>query len=104
VTACSALRQTYRDRLRAKIGHPVHLILLENSRARLIERLAARSGHFMPVSLVDSQLATLERPRAHEDALTLVTEQSATVLRDLILSRLKDRARDMNQSSESSRP
>lgn len=93
VTACSALRRCYRDRLRATIGHPVHLILLENSRDRLIERLTARPGHFMPVGLVDSQLATLERPLAQEDALALVTEEPAIVLRDRVLSRLADRQR-----------
>lgn len=90
VTACSALRRCYRDRLRATIGYPMRLILLENSRARLIERLAARAGHFMPVGLVDSQLATLERPHAEEDALTLVTEDPATMLRDRILTFLAD--------------
>ena len=88
VTACSALRRCYRDRLRATIGRPVHLILLENSRERLIERLLARAGHFMPVGLLDSQLATLERPLADEDALTLRTEEPASSLRDLILTRM----------------
>lgn len=91
VTACSALRRCYRDRLRATIGHPVRLILLENSRERLIERLAARSGHFMPVKLIDSQLATLERPLADEDALSLVTEEPASRLRERVLARLEGR-------------
>lgn len=93
VAACSALRRCYRDRLRATIGRPVQLILLENSRERLIERLAARSGHFMPVKLIDSQLATLERPLADEDALNLVTEEPAIRLRDHVLARLEDRRR-----------
>lgn len=91
VTACSALRRCHRDRLRASIGRPVHLILLDNSRERLLERLTARTGHFMPVGLLDSQLATLERPLADEDALTLVTEAPATLLRDLVLARLAER-------------
>lgn len=90
VAACSALRHRYRERLRTAIGWPVHLILLENSRERLIERLTARAGHFMPVGLLDSQLATLERPRAGEAALELVTEEPASRLRDLVLARLKD--------------
>jgi gluconokinase len=93
VTACSALRRCHRDQLRAKIGGPVHLILLENNRARLIERLTARAGHFMPIGLLDSQLATLERPLADEDALALVTEEPANRLRDLVLARLVDRQR-----------
>ncbi|UZK67898.1 gluconokinase [Sphingomonas sp. M1-B02] len=88
VTACSALRRSYRDRLRATIRYPVRLILLENSRQRLIERLSTRSGHFMPLGLLDSQLATLERPLADEDALRLVSEEPAMRLRDRALAEL----------------
>jgi len=91
VTACSALRRRYRDRLRATIGRPVQLVLLENSREKLVERLAARAGHFMPLSLVDSQLATLERPLPDEDALSLVTEAPVDRLLDRVLSRLAER-------------
>lgn len=59
VVACSALRRVYRDLLRT--GHPsvrfVHLI----APATLIgDRLAARQGHFMPASLLQSQLGALE--------------------------------------------
>jgi len=89
VVACSALRKSYRDRLRATIERPVQLILLENSRERLVERLSGRSDHFMPVDLLDSQLATLERPRPDESALTLVTEAPPTLLRDVALARLE---------------
>lgn len=91
VTVCSALRRCYRDRLRAAIGDPVQLVFLENSRERLRERLAARAGHFMPLSLLDSQLATLELPLAGEDALALVTEDPPELLRDIVLARLEDR-------------
>jgi len=89
VVACSALRKSYRDRLRATIAMPLQLILLENSRERLLERLAARPDHFMPVGLLDSQLAVLERPLAEEGALTLVTEAAPTLLRDVALARLE---------------
>jgi gluconokinase len=90
VTACSALRRCYRDRLRATIGWPVQLVLLENSRDRLIERLATRPGHFMPLSLVDSQLATLERPLADEDALALVSDAPIETLLDQVVARLRN--------------
>ena len=89
VVACSALRRCYRDRLRAMIEWPVQLIQLENSRERLVERLAARPDHFMPVSLLDSQLAALERPGAEEPALTLFTEVPPARLQDLVLRRLE---------------
>lgn len=89
VVACSALRRCYRDRLRATIERPVQLILLENSRERLLERLTARPDHFMPVGLLDTQLATLERPQADEHALTLVTEEPPELLRDRVMERLE---------------
>lgn len=91
VAACSALRRCYRDRLRTTTGAPVQLVLLENSRQRLLERLQARAGHFMPAGLLDSQLATLERPEGGEDALALVTEAPPGRLCDLVLARLEDR-------------
>lgn len=88
VTACSALRKRYRDRLRATIGQPVRFVLLDNCRERLLARLTGRAGHFMPASLLDSQLATLERPLAEEQAITLMTEASPERLRDTVLARL----------------
>ncbi|AND70345.1 gluconokinase [Dyella thiooxydans] len=69
VVACSALRRSYRDRLRA--GAPdlgfVHLAVPRDELAR---RMRQRR-HFMPPSLLDSQLAALEPPAADEDACTL---------------------------------
>jgi gluconokinase len=67
VMTCSALKRTYRDVLRA--GAPeLRFVFLQGSRALLAERLANRRGHFMPPSLLDSQLATLQEPTADEDA------------------------------------
>ena len=60
VVACSALRARYRDVLRVRPD--VRFVLLDVPPALLEERLAARRGHFMPPSLLTSQLATLERP------------------------------------------
>lgn len=59
--ACSALKASYRARLDA--GCPGLLFaFLEGSRAVIAERLAARQNHYMPPTLLDSQLATLEVP------------------------------------------
>jgi gluconokinase len=59
VITCSALKRSYRDLLRD--GHPsVWFAHVDVTREVLAERLAARQGHFMPPSLLDSQLATLE--------------------------------------------
>lgn len=72
VAACSALRRAYRDRLRAA-APGTRFALLDVPEAVLRDRMIHRPGHFMPVGLLDSQLATLEPPGADEDAVT-VTE------------------------------
>ena len=71
VIGCSALRRSYRDRIRAGAGGPVAFVHLTGSPALIAARMAARQGHFMPPALLDSQLATLEPPDADETALTL---------------------------------
>ncbi len=65
VVACSALRRVYRDRLRAACPG-VHFVFLDGSRELIAERMARRQDHYMPTSLLDSQLQTLERPAADE--------------------------------------
>jgi gluconokinase len=67
VMSCSALKRSYRDILRAEASD-LHFVFLEGERALITERLAGRRGHFMPPSLLDSQLATLEEPSADEKA------------------------------------
>ena len=63
VVSCSSLRKAYRDRLRqAAGGGDVAFVFLKGSRELLLERMRARKNHFMPVNLLDSQLATLEDP------------------------------------------
>lgn len=69
MVACSALRRTYRDRLREAAG-PVQFLHLVAPRKVIAQRLAARRGHFMPLALLDSQLATLE-PLAPGEGWTL---------------------------------
>ena len=70
VLACSALKRSYRDALRR--GAPaLTLVHLTGSPALLAERITARPGHYMPPTLLPSQLATLESPGADERAITL---------------------------------
>lgn len=65
VVACSALRRAYRDVLRG--GDPdLQLVFLTGPEALIAARLAARTGHYMPASLLGSQLATLEPPGPDE--------------------------------------
>lgn len=59
VLACSALRRTYRDRLR-EYADGLRCVHVHGDRDVIAGRVAARTGHFMPPSLLDSQLETLE--------------------------------------------
>lgn len=70
VVACSALKVAYRDTLRRASG--VRFIFLEADRASIEARLRARTQHFMPAALLESQFAALELPTSAEpDILTL---------------------------------
>lgn len=61
ILACSALKAIYRDRLRADDAPAqIVFVLLKGSREAIFARLSARKGHYMPASLLDSQLAILE--------------------------------------------
>lgn len=71
VAACSALRRSYRERLRGAIAAPTRFVMLDASHDELLRRLTSRSDHYMPASLLESQLATLERPGADEAVFTL---------------------------------
>ncbi len=66
VLSCSALKRSYRDTLRS--GAPgLRLIYLHGEHTLLAARMAARTGHYMPLSLLASQLATLEPPGLDEN-------------------------------------
>lgn len=65
VITCSALKRVYRDRLRAAAPDAFFLHLAA-SHEELAHRMADRTGHFMPSSLLDSQLAALE-PLAEDE-------------------------------------
>ena len=74
VASCSALRRRYRDRLR-RVVPALRFVHLRGDRAVLEERLAQRLGHYMPPTLLESQLQTLEPPSADEQPLELdITE------------------------------
>ena len=67
VLACSALKQTYRDRL-ARGCAAARFVFLDGDKQLIRARLAARQGHYMNPKLLESQFAILEPP---EDALRL---------------------------------
>ncbi len=74
VITCSALKRVYRDIL---IGDrpDVKLIYLQGDHGLISRRQAARHGHFMPSSLIESQFATLEEPGADEHPLVVSVDQ-----------------------------
>ena len=71
VGGCSALRRVYRDRIREAIGETVLFIHLTGSRELIASRMAHRTGHYMPLSLLDSQFATLEPLEPDEYAVAV---------------------------------
>ncbi|RWB96141.1 MAG: gluconokinase [Mesorhizobium sp.] len=84
VAACSALKRSYRERLRG-FCQDILFLYLEIDPATAKQRVGSRQGHFMPASLVDSQFATLETPVADENALTLdATRPIADIVADVI--------------------
>ena len=95
VIACSALKRTYRDRIAPHGGVVfVHLVV---DRATLADRLVGRAGHYMPSSLLASQLEALEEPGRDEPALSVaatapeeavveqIVEQLSTLPRSAVL-------------------
>jgi len=68
VTACSALKRDYRSLMRRNIPS-LKIVYLNGSKSLIASRMAARQDHFMPLSLLDSQFATLEIPTTDEGAL-----------------------------------
>ncbi|HEX2568226.1 MAG TPA: gluconokinase, GntK/IdnK-type [Polyangia bacterium] len=70
VLACSALRRSYRAVLRRDPAR-VRFVYLRVPEPVLAARLAARRDHFMPATLLASQLASLEAPGPDEDALVV---------------------------------
>jgi gluconokinase len=88
VLTCSALRQRYRDQLRsARPGLRFAFLELDEATAR--ERVAARSGHLFPPSLVASQFATLESPVGEPGVLRLDATAPLDQLRDQVLAWLR---------------
>ena len=66
--AFSGLRRQHRDLLRAA-GLPLRFLFLRGEAALIGQRMRGRSGHYMPVSLLDSQFATLEEPGDEDDVV-----------------------------------
>ena len=85
VVACSALKESYRDILLR--GQPwVRFVHLTGPKHVIAERMLSRSGHYMPVTLLESQLATLETP---VDALAEDIRRTPEQIADSIADRIR---------------
>lgn len=62
IVSCSSLKKSYRDRLRNASRGPLLFVFLDGNFDVLYEHMGHRTGHFMPVAMLESQLATLESP------------------------------------------
>ncbi len=85
IVTCSALKRIYRDRLR---GDHVLFVYLRGSKDLIGTRLMARTDHYMPPSLLDSQVATLEPPGPDENCLTVDVGHSPDAMTADIIDRL----------------
>ncbi|MFE6613956.1 gluconokinase [Amycolatopsis sp. NPDC057786] len=89
VVTSSALKYRYRDILRG--GGDVWFLHLHGDRDLLADRMKTRSGHFMPVSLLDSQLADLEPLQPDEFGLVADIAKKPEEIVDTALSAFEDR-------------
>lgn len=85
VATCSALKRTYRERIRSMVEPPLLFVYLSVGRETLERRMQNRHGHFMPAALLDSQLNTLEVPASAEtDAITIAVGDADETLRNVL--------------------
>ncbi|SFF19935.1 gluconokinase [Streptomyces mirabilis] len=90
VVSSSALKRSYRDRLRAEAPGVV-FVHLTGDRALIEDRMSHRQGHFMPTALLDSQFATLQPLEADEAGVSVdvsgdpgeITERAVAALQGL---------------------
>jgi gluconokinase len=86
VITCSALKRHYRDRLR---GEHVVFVYLAGTKEMIWRRLSARTDHFMPAALLDSQFAALQPPGPDENALVVEIGPRPAELAAEIIDRLQ---------------
>lgn len=90
VAACSALKRSYRDKLRASAPDLV-FVYLHGTPELLASRMARRDGHFMPTALLASQLATLEEPASDEGAIPVNVALRPDEIVALVVDHLRTR-------------
>ena len=88
IVTCSALKRAYRERLVA--GHDdARFVYLKGTPRLVTQRMAARTGHYMPLSLLRSQFDTLEEPGSDENPLVVPIEASPEEIVASIIANLR---------------
>ncbi|MBW9076369.1 gluconokinase [Rhizobium pusense] len=88
VATCSALRKSYRERLRQYGGTSICFLFLKSDRFTLQQRIDQRGGHFMPSSLLATQLALLEEPTFERDVTTVDVSLGLAAAVELAIGKL----------------
>ena len=85
VVACSALKRSYRDKIR-DAEPEARFIHLHGTKELLMQRVNSRENHFMPASLLDSQLATLEKINSDENGKEFDTAKPVKQIVDEVIA------------------
>lgn len=89
ILACSALKEKYRERLSAHLKPRPLFIYLKGSQERIAKQLSQRKGHYMPLSLLQSQFEALEEPAAKSNAIIIEIDEHPDRMIERILAMLK---------------
>ncbi|MBX9246470.1 gluconokinase [Actinotalea ferrariae] len=101
IVTCSALKGSYRDVLRAAEGR-VHFVHLTAPVEVIERRMGGRKGHFMPPTLLPSQLQTLQPLGDDEDGITIVVDVPPDVVADRTVEAFGLRAATASDPADSS--
>tara|TARA_B100001750_G_scaffold247139_1_gene271875 strand:+ start:716 stop:1228 length:513 start_codon:yes stop_codon:yes gene_type:complete len=91
IIACSALKKMYRDLIRETAGQEVIFIHLIGSLDLIKDRMSKRIGHFMPLSLLESQFETLETPEKPENFIPIDINQPLESIIEQLTQLIKNR-------------
>ena len=91
VIVCSALKKRYRDNIRQDNQNLV-FVFLDGPKHVILDRMAARAGHFMKPDMLDSQFTVLERPSiSEEDVLTVTIDTAPEAIVAKVMKLLEER-------------
>ena len=100
VLACSALKRRYRDLLRTAVTD-LRFAHLAVDYETALQRVGGRADHFMPISLVDSQFATLESPEGEPGVLTVdASRPREAVVAEIVAWMLQDQGLEISEQED----